>query len=141
MSVTSSTYITRCLNPVLVPFLQEKYPNGGYVFLPDTASSQNSRATCSFLDKRGVNYVPKDVNLTEVPQFRHIKDFFGVLATHVCHRSWMAKNTEALKIRIRRCIGRILPETVQMTARVVRKSLPRANRIGILKVCHRLISV
>ena len=67
MSVTASTYITRCLNPVLVPFLEENYPNGDYVFWPDKASSHYARATCSFLDNHGVNYVPKDLNPAEVP--------------------------------------------------------------------------
>ena len=28
MAVKSSMYITRCLNPCLVPFLHKKYPNG-----------------------------------------------------------------------------------------------------------------
>ena len=35
MAVNSSTYKTRCLNPCLVPFLHETYPNGGYLFWPD----------------------------------------------------------------------------------------------------------
>ena len=136
MSVTSSTYITRCLNPVLVPFLQEKYPNGGYIFWPDKASSHYARATCSFLDGRGVNYVPKDVNPTEVPQCRPIEDFFGVLAGHVYRKNWVARDTEALKRRIRTCIWRISPETVQVTAQAVRKRLLKAYRLGIFKVCH-----
>ena len=121
MSVTASTYMTRCLNPVLVPFLEENYPNGDYVFWPDKASSHYARATCSFLDNHGVNYVPKDLNPTEVPQCRPKEDFFGVLATHVYRKSWVAKDTEALKRRIRRCIERIPAETVLATAKTVRK--------------------
>ena len=53
MAVKSSTYITRYLNPVLVPFLQEKFPNGGYVVCPDKASSHYARATLTFLDRHG----------------------------------------------------------------------------------------
>ena len=136
MAVKASTYITRCLNPILVPFLQEKYPNGGYVFWPDKASSHYARATLTFLDGHGVNYVAKDLNPTEVPQCRPIEDLFGVLATHVYAKNWIAKDTEALKRRIRRCITKIPEETVQATSRAVRKRLLLAYRQGIFKVCH-----
>ena len=83
MSVTACTYITLCFNPVLVPFLEENYLIGGYVFWPDKASfNYNTRVTCSFLESHMVNYVPKELNTTEVSQRRPIEDFFGVLATH-----------------------------------------------------------
>ena len=88
-----------------------------------------------------VNYVAKDLNPTEIPQCRHIEDFFGVLATHVYAKNRIAKDTIALKRRIRRYITRIPQETVQSTARTVRKILLRAYRLGILKVCHRFIFV
>jgi len=136
MAVNSSTYITRCLNPCLVPFLQEKYPNGDYVFWPDKASSHYSAKTISFLESKGVNFVPKDINPTEVPQCRPIEDFFGVLARYVYARNWIAKDTEALKRRIRNCIKKIPEQTVQATSRAVRKRLLRAYRCGILSVCH-----
>ena len=54
MSVTSSTYITRCLNPCLVPFVQQQYPNGGYIFWPVKASSHYARATLSFLERNEI---------------------------------------------------------------------------------------
>ena len=57
MAVNSSTYITKCLNPCLVPFLREKYPNGGYVFWPDKASSHYAATTRTFIDIKGVSYV------------------------------------------------------------------------------------
>ena len=89
-----------------------------------------------------VNYVAKDLNPTEIPLCRHIEVLFGVLATHVYAKNWIAfKDTIALKRRIRRYITRIPQETVQSTARAVRKILLRAYRLGILKVCHRFIFV
>jgi len=136
MAVTSDTYISRCLNPCLVPFLQEKYPNGSYVFWPDKASSHYSAKTKSFLEANGVNYVPKVINPTEVPQCRPIEDFFGVLATYVYAQNWIAKDTEALKRRIRSCIAKIPESTVKAASQAVRKRLLRAYRNGILSVCH-----
>ena len=136
MAVTSDTYISRCLNPCLVPFLQEKYPNGSYVFWPDKASSHYSAKTKRFLEANGVNYVPKVINPTEVPQCRPIEDFFGVLATYVYAQNWIAKDTEALKRRIRSCIAKIPESTVKAASRAVRNRLLRAYRDGILSVCH-----
>ena len=136
MAVTSDTYISWCLNPCLVPFLQEKYPNGSYVFWPDKASSHYSAKTKRFLEANGVNYVPKVINPTEVPQCRPIEDFFGVLATYVYAQNWIAKDTEALKRRIKSSIAKIPESTVKAASRAVRIRLLRAYRDGILSVCH-----
>ena len=107
MAVKSSMYITRCLNPCLVPFLHKKYPNGGYVFWPDKASSRYSLKTTTVLNNKGINFVPKEDNPNEVPQCHPIEDFFGVMATYVFAQNWIARDTEALKQRIRACINKI----------------------------------
>ena len=92
--------------------------------------------TTDFLDSKGVNYVRKEDNPTEVPQCRPVEDIFGLLATRVYEGNWVAKNTEALKRRIRRCIRRIPAQTVQATMRTVRRKLMRAYRVGLFNVCH-----
>ena len=51
MAVNSSTYITKCLNLCLVPFLR-KSTLGGYVFWPDKASSYYAATTTTFLDNK-----------------------------------------------------------------------------------------
>ena len=99
-------------------------------------NTHNTRATLTFFDGHGVNYVAKDLNPTEVPQCLPTEDFFGVLATLLYAKNLIAKDTEALKRRIRRCITRIPQQTVQSTARAVRKRLLRAYILGILKVYH-----
>ena len=83
-----------------------------------------------------MNYVPKDLNPTEVPQCRPIDDFFKVLATHFYGQNWLAEVTEALKKRIRRCVERIPAETVLANAQAVRKKLLRAYRLGLFEVYH-----
>ena len=136
MALNSSTYITRCLNSCLVPFLHKNYANGGYVFWPEKASSHYSLKATTFLNNKGINFVPKEINPTEVPQCRPIEDFFGVLATHVYARNWIAGDAEALKRRIRACIKKIPEQTVQAASVAVRKRLLRAYRKGLLSVCH-----
>ena len=59
--------------------------------------------------------VAKEDNPTEVPQCRPIEDQFGLLASRVYAGNWIAKDTEALKRRIRKCIAEIPDQTVQDT--------------------------
>ena len=39
LAINKFDYVGKCIRPKLLPFLQEHYPNGGYVFWPDLASS------------------------------------------------------------------------------------------------------
>ena len=77
----------------MVPFVQQQYLNGGYLFWPDEASSHCARAKLSFLERIEIKYVPKDMNPT-------IEDYFGILATHVYAKNWAAKVVEALKVKL-----------------------------------------
>ena len=136
MAVTARSYVDNCLERHLLPFLNNHYPRGGYVFWPDKASAHYARVTTTFLDSKHVNYVAKSDNPTEVPQCRPVEDFFGLLATWVYHRNWVAKDVAALKRRIRKCISEIPQATVQATMETARKRLLRAYRMGLLEVCH-----
>ena len=72
----------------------------------------------------------------EVPQCRPVEDFFGLLSTRVDEGNWVANNVEALKRRIRRCLGEIPQEVVQATMMSVKRKLMRAYRFGLIDVCH-----
>ena len=83
MAVNANRYVSNCLELMLIPFLNTYYPRGGYIFWPDKASAHYAATTTSFLDSKGVNYVRKEDNPTEVLQCRPVEDFFGLLATRV----------------------------------------------------------
>ena len=137
MSVTAHSYVNNCLNPHLLRFLNTHYPHGqGYVFWPDKASAHYAGLTTTFLSDNNIEYVKKEDNPTEVPQCRPVEDFFGLLATRVYHKNWVAKDAEHLKRRIRKCLREIPLSTVQATMASVRRRLLRAYRVGLLSVCH-----
>ena len=121
MAVSTRSYIDNCLEPYLIPFLDTHYRHGGYIFWPYKASSHYARVTTDFLDSKGVSYVKKQDNPTEVPQCRVIEDFFGLLATRVYYWNWVAKDVLALKRRILKCISEIPAQTVQETILTVRR--------------------
>jgi hypothetical protein len=131
-----NSYVSNCLEPHLIPFLNTHYPWGGYIFWSDKASSQYATPTTHFLDIKGVNYVHKEDNFTEVPQYRPVEDFFGLLATRVYRGNWVAKDTGAVKRRIRRSIAETPAQTVQATMMTVKRKLMRAYRVGLFDVCH-----
>ena len=136
MSVTADTYVNKCLRPHLLPFINTHYSEGGYVFWPDKASAHYATSTLNFLRDSGVNFVAKEDNPTETPQVRPIEDFFGVLATNVYQGDWVAKDTEALKRRIQRCLERMPEEIVNSAMEGVRRRLGLAGRHGLFSVCH-----
>ena len=109
---------------------------GKYIFRPDKASSYYSRAATTFMDNHNINYVPKDLNPTAVPQCRTVEDIFSILGTCVYAKNWVAKDEEALKRRIWSCLNKIPAQTVQATAMAIRKRLLKAYCSGILSVSH-----
>ena len=81
-----------------------------------------------------MNNVKKEDNPTKFRsvECRPVEDFFGLLATRVYHRNWVAKDVAALKTRVRKGISEIPPAIVQS----VRKRLLQAWQVGVLEVCH-----
>ena len=103
MAVTARSYTDNCLKPHLVPFLNDHYPHGGYIFWPDKASAHYARISTDFLDNNNVRYVKKANNLTKVPRCQPIEDFFRLLVTVSYHKNCKAKDVLALKRWILKC--------------------------------------
>ena len=49
-SIDSKVYINKCLRPILVPFIRERYNDDNYVFWPDLASCHYSFETIEYLN-------------------------------------------------------------------------------------------
>ena len=130
-----AAYVDNCLEHHLIPFLNTYYRHGGYVCWPDKASAHYARFSTSFLDRNNVNYVKKEDNPTEVPQCRPVEDFFGLPATRVYHRNWVAKDVAALKRRIRKGISEIPPACTGHYG-VCSEEAATSLAGGILEVCH-----
>ena len=54
LNVTAKVYQDKMIRPYLHPFLQEKYPTGGYVFWPDLARVHYAKSTVELLDELGI---------------------------------------------------------------------------------------
>ena len=79
------------------PFIDEKYPEGGYLFCSVPAVAHYARDTVQFLEEAGVATLKRDDNPTNVPQLCPIEDFCGVMKQEVYRGGWMASSEAKLK--------------------------------------------
>ena len=73
LAIRQDVYLENCIKKHLIPFINKYYPDGGYVFWPDLASSQY--ANRNYLKTEKVNFFPKQDNRANVPKARPIEDF------------------------------------------------------------------
>jgi len=123
LGVTSKIYLDKCLKPVLIPFLHEHYPDGGYIFWPDKASSHYAIDVREFLEEENIPTVPRKDNPTSLPQARPIENFFGYLDSLVYKGGWKAKNLPQLQRRVKYCLKKVDKTIVQKMMTKVRTLL------------------
>ena len=100
MNVNAKVYQERMISDRLMPFLQDNYPNGGYVFWPDLASAHYANATQNLMKDLGITFVPKDQNPPAAPEVRPIEKFWQHLKSRVYKGGWKAKTEAQLRSRI-----------------------------------------
>ena len=64
-----------CIIKRLIPFVNEHYSDGNYLFWPDLASLHYARSVTNYLDEKSIHFVTKVDNLACVPELRPIEDF------------------------------------------------------------------
>ena len=74
-NINSEVYVKECLKKRLVSMIR-KHDNPP-VFWPDLASCHYSRSVIEWYQQNGVNFVPKNMNPTNVPQLHLIEKFWA----------------------------------------------------------------
>lgn len=131
LAVNQYVYKDECLAKSLVPFIKQQYPDGGYVFWPDLASSHYAKTVQEYLNAQNVHFVPKNINPANVPKVRPIEDFWAVLKQKVYEGNWSAKNSEQLLQRIKWALPEVNIETFQKICTGVHKRLCTAAKHGL----------
>ena len=96
MAINQEVYLNECIKKRLVPFVQEHYRNGKYVFWPDLASSHFAKSVIEWLNNNNVKFVPKNLNIANVPEARPIEDFWAIMKKYVYKDGWTARNVTEL---------------------------------------------
>ena len=136
MAINQKIYQKQCLEKRLFKFIKEKHSDKKYIFWPDKASSHYANATIRLLKDNKVNFTPKYLNPTNVPQCRPIEDFFGYLKDIVYKDGWQAQDTRQLKRKIISSLKKVDPKIIQRSMLGVRKRLRKCYLHGVYAVCH-----
>lgn len=75
-TMTSDLYISECLQKRLLPFIRKH--NSPVKFWPDLASCHYSLDAMAWYESNGVDFIPKDMNPPNVPEFRPIEKFWAI---------------------------------------------------------------
>ena len=67
-NIDGDFYREKCLNQVLLPFLNTQYPSGGYIFWPDLVTAHYARATTDLLSEAEGPTVASDMNPRAYPR-------------------------------------------------------------------------
>ena len=113
LAINQNVYQNECFLKTLIPFIKKYHGNGNYIFWPDKASAHYAKGTTDFLISINIQFVPKDRNPTNFPQFKPIKDFFGELSSLVYRKCWIARNVKQLKTKIKKCLKEMNRNGVQ----------------------------
>jgi len=97
----SDIYISECLTKRLLPYLNEKYPAGHFIFWPDLASCHYAKASLKCLEDNKIPFVKKDSNPPCAPQIRPIEKFWAHLKEKVYEKGWTADSEDQLIRRIK----------------------------------------
>jgi hypothetical protein len=135
-AVNCDTYVEKCLTKALVPFLRAHHADGNYVFWPDKASSHYAKKSTDFLSARGIRFVPKSMNPTNLPQCRPVEDFFGYISGIIYRGGWCAENTDQLVRRIRWALRKVDLNVVRKMMVSVPRRLRKVNREGAFSMAH-----
>jgi hypothetical protein len=130
LAINQEVYLENCIKPHLMHIIRQHYPQGGYVFWPDLASSHYANSVTNYLMSENVNFVPKDINPASVPKARPIEDFWGNLKNKVYENDWTAKSLDHLKQRIKSCLKNIDLTFVQNHIASIHKRLDSIRRYG-----------
>ena len=78
-----------CLRGGLPPFIDEKDPEGEYLFCSVPAVTHYARDTAQFLKEAGMATLKRDGNPPNVSQLRPTEDFWGVMKQEVYRGGWV----------------------------------------------------
>ena len=130
MAVNQKVYLEECVKMDLPPFFKKYHKGGKYVFWPDMASSHYANSVQEWLIKQKIPFIPKSMNVANVPEIRPIEDLLSFLKRQVYKDSWQAKNIDQLKNKIAACIRNIDVKVVHKLAESTIRRIDVVRRFG-----------
>lgn len=95
LAVYAQVYNERCV-PELSKFIQKYHKKEKTIFWPDLASSHYAKSTLENLKNKKIEFVPKEMNASSVPQLGPMETFWANLKRKVYANGYRAKNVDPL---------------------------------------------
>lgn len=120
-TINSDIYIKECLQKRLLPFIRQykSLPK----FWPDLASCHYSKRTEEWYRNHGVDFIPKDMNPPNCPQFRPIEKYWGIVKAKLKKTGNVIKNTAGMRITWDKNVRSVDSRTVQALMGSINKNV------------------
>ena len=132
-AISGQTYLEDCIRARLIPYIEENYSNGEYVFWPDQASSHYAKIVLDHLRAKNIDFVEKDDNPANVPEIRPIENFWAYLKSLVCKGGWKAETVQQLINRIKYCLKNVDQNIVQTLGLATKSRIDFVRRHGVVE--------
>ena len=120
-TMTSDVYIAECLKKRILPFIKEH--RSSVKFWPDLAACHYSKKTVKWYIDNNVDYIPKEYNPPNCPQFRPIEKFWAIMKLKLKKSGGSIKNVKTMRSSWKRFASKVEPNVVQNLMRSIKKKV------------------
>lgn len=130
-TLNSDLYIEECLEKRLLPFIRSH--DSPVMFWPDLASCHYSRKTLSWYETNEVNFIPKECNPPNTPEFRPIEQYWAIVKK-IFKKTRAAITNEQEMSRIwNTCSQKVNQRVVRIMMTSIKRKVRKYLRTGELK--------
>ena len=94
-SVTANVYVNAVLQPIVVPFMRQNFPNGNGIFQQDNATPHTARLTARYLNQTNVNTLPWPALSPDMSPIEHV---WAVLKKRIERRQNPPQTLQELRV-------------------------------------------
>lgn len=127
-TMKSDVYINECLQKRLLPFI--KHHESPVKFWPDLASCHYSNASISWFRRNEIDFIPREMNPPNVPEFRPIEKFWAISKRKLKATRWTIKNEKNMLQVWNQAVAKIESTTVRTMMGQIKAKVRQFIRSG-----------
>ena len=81
-------YLKECIQKRVMPFIRQYHSDNNNIFWPDQARARYAKSVINYLNKNNINFVLKNNNPVNVPEYCPIEIFWAILKQQVNKNNW-----------------------------------------------------
>ena len=104
-TITANLYVKECLEKRLLPFIRSH--GSPVIFWPDLASSHYARVSLEWLKSNNVDFVPKELNPPNSPEFRPIEKYWALVKRNLKDTRGTIRNARDMQFMWNKCADKV----------------------------------